>query len=104
MKSKSWRVFAASAVFAATVVSVGQSIPAACAVEAAAERIAGFPEKESGAVQQASKLLRKGDYSLALLRLTSEIEDTSAGAQARVFSAYAVLVAGKTLGAFPERS
>ena len=104
MKSKNWRVFAASALCALLIGSIGQRVSAACAVEAAAEHIAGFHPQRSVAVEQAVVLLRQGDYSLALLRLTSENKDTSVPAQARIFSAFALLVAGNTLGAFPERS
>ena len=101
---KNWRVFAASALCAVLIGSLGQRISAACAVEAAAEHIAGFQPQRSVAVEQAVDLIRHGEYSLALLRLTSETKDTSMPAQARIFSAYALLVAGNTLGAFPERS
>ncbi|MBI2688585.1 MAG: hypothetical protein HYX27_19965 [Acidobacteria bacterium] len=104
MKNKNWRVFAASALCALFIGTVGQRVSAGCAVEVAAERIAGFQPQRSVAVEQAVDLLRRGDYSLALLRLTSEKKDTSIPAQARIFSAYALLVAGNTLGAFPERS
>lgn len=104
MKSKDWRVFAASALCVALLAGIGQRVPAAHAVEAAAERIAGFPPKDSMAVEQAVDLIRHGDYSLALLRLTSEKNDTSVPAQARIFGAYAVLLAGNTLGAFENPS
>ncbi|MFN0104295.1 MAG: hypothetical protein ACKV2U_19690 [Bryobacteraceae bacterium] len=104
MKSKNWRVFAASAVFAVLIGGIGLRIPGACAVEVAAERIAGFHPARSVAVEQAVDLIRKGEHGLALLRLTSENKDTSAPAQVRIFSAYALLVAGNTLGAFPARS
>ena len=103
MSNKSWRAFAASALLALMVGTIGQSIPAACAVEQAAERIAGFQPKRSVAVEQAVDLIRQGDYSLALLRLTSENQDTSMPAQARIFSAYALLLAGNSFGAFPDR-
>ena len=103
MKSKNRRVFAASALFAVMIVSAGGRIPAACAVEQAAQRIAGFQPARSVAVEQAIDLIRQGDYSLALLRLTSERPDTSIPARARIFSAYALLVAGNTFGAFGER-
>ena len=73
-------------------------------MEEAAERIAGFHPSRSVAVEQAVDLIRHGDYSLALLRLTSERQDTSMPARARIFSAYALLVAGNSLGAFPARS
>ena len=55
------------------------------------------------AVEQSVDLIRRGDYSLALLRLTSERPDRSIPAQARIFGAYALLVAGNSLGAFPAR-
>jgi len=83
---------------------IGQRVSGACAVEGAAERIAGFHPARSVAVEQAVDLIRRGDYSLALLRLSSEQKDTSMPAQARIFSAYALLVAGNSLGAFPARS
>jgi len=83
---------------------IGQRFSGACAVEGAAERIAGFHPARSVAVEQAVDLIRRGDYSLALLRLSSEQKDTSMPAQARIFSAYALLVAGNSLGAFPARS
>jgi hypothetical protein len=104
MRNKNWRVFAASAVFAVLVGGIGQRVSGACAVEVAAERIAGFHPGRSVAVEQAVDLIRHGDYSLALLRLSSERPDTSMPAQARIFSAYALLVAGNSLGAFPARS
>jgi hypothetical protein len=103
MKKKNWRVFAASALFAVMILSVGQSVPASCVVEGAAERIAGFSPSRSVAVEQAVDLIRRGEYTLALLRLNAERPDTSVPAQARVFSAYALLVAGNSLGAFPGR-
>lgn len=103
MRSKNWRVFLASAVVAVLIGSVGQGIPAECAVESVAGRIAGFEQKRSVAVEQAVDLIRQGDYSLALLRLTSERKDTSMHAQARIFSAYALLVAGNSFGAFTAR-
>ncbi len=103
MSNKSWRAFAASALLALMIGTIGQRIPAACAVEVAAERIAGFQPSRSVAVEQAVDLIREGDYSLALLRLTSEKQDTSMPAQARIFSAYALLLAGNSLGAFPDR-
>ncbi|MBL8236012.1 MAG: hypothetical protein JNM66_01230 [Bryobacterales bacterium] len=102
-KNKSWRVFAASAVFVLLAGGIGQGISGEGAVEMAAERIAGFHPAHSVAVEQAVDLIRRGDYSLALLRLTSEKQDTSMPAQARIFSAYALLLAGNTLGAFPQR-
>jgi hypothetical protein len=89
--------------FAVLLLGVGQRISGACAVEVAAERIAGFQPAGSVAVEQAVDLIRQGDYSLALLRLTSEKRDTSMPAQVRIFGAYALLVAGNSLGAFPER-
>ncbi len=101
MQSKNWRVFAASALCAVLLGGVGPRVSGACAVEAAAERIAGFHPARSVAVEQAVDLMRRGDYSLALLRLSAEKKDTSVPAQARIFSAYALLVAGNTLGAFP---
>ena len=104
MRNKSWRVLAASAVCAVLIGGIGQRISGAGAVEAAAELIAGFHPARSVAVEQAVDLIRRGDYSLALLRLTSERQDTSMPAQARIFSAYALLVAGNSLGAFPARS
>ena len=104
MQRKSWKVFAASAVFALFIGGIGQGISGAGAVELAAEHIAGFHPDRSVAVEQAVGLIRRGDYSLALLRLTSERQDTSVPAQARIFSAYALLVAGNTLGAFPQQS
>jgi hypothetical protein len=97
-------VFAASLVCVVLIAGIGQSISGAGAVEVAAERIAGFQPDRSVAVEQAVDLIRRGDYSLALLRLTSEQQDTSVPARARIFSAYALLVAGNTLGAFPVRS
>lgn len=102
MQSKNWRAFAAFALCAVFVVGVGLSVPAECAVEAAAGRIAGFQPDRSVAVEQAVDLMRKGDYSLALVRLTAEKKDTSMPAQARILSAYALLVAGSKLGAFPD--
>jgi hypothetical protein len=104
MRNKNWRVFAASALLAVLVGGIGQRISGAGAVEEAAERIAGFHPARSVAVEQAVDLIRHGDYSLALLRLTSERQDTSMPARARIFSAYALLVAGNSLGAFPARS
>jgi len=104
MRHKSWKVFAASAVFVVLISGIGQGISGECAVELAAEHIAGFQPGRSVAVEQAVDFIRRGDYSLALLRLTSERQDTSMPAQARIFSAYALLVAGNTLGAFPEQS
>jgi hypothetical protein len=104
MKSKTWRVFATSALLAVMLVGLGQRISAACAVEVAAERIAGFQPARSVAVEQAVDLIRHGEYSLALLRLTSEKQDTSMPAQARIFGAYALLLAGNSLGAFPARA
>ena len=103
MKNKNWRAFAASALLFLLIGSVGQRIPAACAVEVAAERIAGFQPSRSVAVEQAVELIRQGDYTLALLRLTAEKKDTSMPAQARIFGAYMLLMAGNGLGAFPER-
>ena len=104
MRNKNWRVFAASAVFAVMIGGVGQRITGACAVEGAAEAIAGFQPARSTAVEQAVVLIQRGDYSLALLRMTAERPDTSIPARARIFSAYALLVAGNSLGAFPARS
>ena len=98
---KNWRVLAASALCAVLIGSWGLRVPAAGAVEVAAERIAGFHPKGSVAVEQAVELIRHGDYSLALLRMSSETKDTSMPKQARILSAYALLVAGNTLGAFP---
>jgi hypothetical protein len=104
MRNKNRRVFWMFAVCAIMIGGVGQGISGAGAVEVAAERIAGFNPGHSVAVEQAVHLIRQGDYSLALLRLTSERRDTSVPAQARIFSAYALLVAGNTLGAFPAQS
>jgi hypothetical protein len=101
MRNKSWQVIAVCALL---VVAFGQRSSGACAVEAAAERLAGFHPTRSMAVEQAVDLIQRGDYSMALLRLTSEQKDTSMPAQARVLSAYALLVAGNSLGAFPSRS
>ena len=64
---------------------IGQGISGAGAVEAAAERIAGFHPARSVAVEQAVDLIRRGDYSLALLRLTAEKQGhVDAGAGARI--------------------
>jgi hypothetical protein len=104
MRNKNWRVFWVFAVCAVAIVGLGQRVSGAGAVEVAAERIAGFHPGRSVAVEQAVHLIRRGDYGLALLRLTSERPDSSVPAQARIFSAYALLVAGNTLGAFPARS
>ena len=101
MRSKNWRVFAASVVCAVLMTGIGQRISGACAVSGAAERIAGFNGQRSVAVEQAVDLIRHGDYSLALVRMTAERPATSAAAQARIFSAYALLLAGSSLGAFP---
>ena len=103
MKNSTWRVLAASALFAVLLLGVGQRVSGACAVELAAERIAGFQPARSVAVEQAVDLMRQGDYSLALVRLTAERPDTSMPARARILGAYALLLAGNTLGAFPER-
>ena len=97
-------MLAGFAVCAVLIGGMGQRISGEGAVEVAAERIAGFHPARSVAVEQAVDLIRRGDYSLALLRLTSERQDTSMPAQARIFSAYALLVAGNSMGAFPARS
>ena len=97
-------MLAGFAVCAVLIGGIGHRISGAGVVEVAAERIAGFHPARSVAVEQAEDLIRRGDYSLALLRLTSERQVTSMPAQARIFSAYALLVAGNSLGAFPARS
>lgn len=94
---------AASALLTAMIGILGQGVSAACAVEGMAERVGGFPPQRSAAVSQAVGLMQQGDYSLALFRLCAEQPAASTPAQVRVFSAYVVLVAGKTLGAFPVR-
>jgi len=103
MRNKNLTTFIASAVCAVVMLGAGSRVSGGGAVTAAAERIAGFQPARSVAVEQAVDLMRHGDYSLALLRLSSEKKDTSAPAQARVLSAYALLVAGNTLGAFGVR-
>lgn len=95
---------AASALLTATIGVLGQGVSAACAVEGMAERVGGFHPERSAAVSQAVGLLQRGDYSLALLRLAADQPSASVPSQARAFSAYVVLVAGKTLGAFPSRA
>ena len=100
MRNKYWSVMLVCVLL---IGGIGQRISGACAVEAAAERIAGFHPGRSVAVEQSVDLIRRGDYSLALLRLTSERQDRSIPAQARIFGAYALLVAGNSLGAFPGR-
>lgn len=100
MRIKYWSVMLVCVLL---IGGIGQRISGAWAVEAAAERIAGFHPGRSVAVEQAVDLIRRGDYSLALLRLTSERQDRSVPAQARIFGAYALLVAGNSLGAFPGR-
>lgn len=99
---RNWRVAVASLLCAAVALGWSLRVPAERPVEVAAERIAGFHPKRSVAVEQAVDLLRQGEYSLALLRMNSETKDTSMPAQARILSAYALLVAGNTLGAFPR--
>lgn len=74
--------------------------PAACAIESTAERICGF-EACSSAVEQAVPMIQRGEYSLALLRLNTEAPKSSVPQQARIIGAYALLVAGEKLGAFP---
>jgi len=86
----------------AGLVLLGGSVsrcPAACAIETTAERIGGF-ETRSTAVEQAVPLIKRGEYSLALLRLNTEAPESSVPHQARIIGAYAVLVAGEKLGAF----
>ena len=59
MRNKSWRVLAAFAVCAVLIGGIGQRISGAGAVEAAAERIAGFHPARSVAVEQAVDLIRR---------------------------------------------
>jgi len=103
MSNKSWRAFAASALLALMIGTIGQTIPAACAVEVAAEHIAGFQPKRSVAVEQAVTLIRQGHYSLALLPLTSQKPATSMPPPAPPLRPYALLLAGNSFGAFPDR-
>ena len=70
MRNKYWSVMLGCVLL---IGGIGQWISGACAVEAAAERIAGFHPARS------------------------------MPAQARIFGAYALLVAGNSLGAFPGR-
>lgn len=102
MQTQKWTTLLASAVGVVGMLSIGAQVPGGCAVEGAAKRIAGFHPSGSVAVEQAVDLMKHGQYSLAFLRMSSEQGDTSPQAQARVMSAYALLVAGNTLGAFAE--
>lgn len=99
--SKSWRKVVTAACSLIFVVTAGVRVPASCTVAVAAERIAGIQPGNPSAVEQTVDLIQKGDYSLALLRLSSERPDPSMPNQARMLGAYALLVAGNTLGAFP---
>ena len=52
-------------------------------------------------LEQAVPMIQRGEYSLALLRLNTESPRSSVPQQARIISAYALLIAGEKLGAFP---
>lgn len=99
MFRKIWQKLAAPAILAAMLVTLGQPGSAAASLKCVAGDIAGIPQNKSTAVEQAVTMLQNGKYGMALATLGAEKENPSAPARARVFGAYALLVAGKTLGA-----
>lgn len=102
---RNFRFLAAGVLAAGLVLAPLANSPAAgCAVTTAATAISGLAPHDRHAVDNAVDLIRSGDYSLAYLGLGAASHATSLPAKSRLLSAFTLLVAGDTLGAFPPRS